>query len=336
MRAAVLYGPRDLRVEERRRPAIGADDVLVRVAYCGICGSDLHTYEGMQTSAHRRPPGPRILGHELSGVVEEAGAAATAWRSGERVTCIPWATCGACAYCRRGLVNHCERKTLIGGAMAEYVVAPQAALYRVPSDVPLERAALAEPLSCAVWAMDLAQLPSGSTVAIIGAGTIGLLLLLLSRAGGAARVVVSEPNPERRRLAAELGATLAVDPREQDVRRAVADVTDGLGADAAFEAVGGPATAASAIDAVRNAGTVVLVGVADATATLPVAPFEIYKRELTIRGCFTRRNSFPRAIAWLSVLNLDPLLGRVFPLSEVNDAIAWAKAGHGAKVLVRP
>lgn len=336
MNAAVLYGPRDLRIEERERPTVGADDVLIRIAYCGICGSDLHAYDGLRTSAHRRPPGPRVLGHELSGAVVETGSEVTAWRNGDRVTCIPWTTCGSCAYCRRGLVNHCERKRLISGALAEYVVAPQAALYRVPDHVSLDRAALAEPLSCAVWATDLARIASGSTVVIIGAGAIGLLLVLLCRAGGAARVVVSEPNPVRRRLAADLGATVTVNPREHDLRGAVEDATDGLGADVAFEAVGGAATAVDALAAVRNAGTVVLVGVADAAATLPLAPFEVYKRELTIHGCFTRRHTFPRAVAWLDVLNLDPLLGREFPLSEATHAIEWSRAGRGAKALVRP
>src|SRR5206468_1082183 len=144
----------------------------------------------------------------------DVGASVTAFQAGDRVSCIPWLTCGVCPYCRRGLVNHCPKKTLLGGAMAELVAAPQGTVYRLPDEVSLRRATLAEPLSCCVWAMDLAGIRSGETAVVIGAGTMGLLLSLLARSGGAAQTIVSEPNPIRRELAACLGATLVVDPRE--------------------------------------------------------------------------------------------------------------------------
>ncbi len=197
MKAAVFYGKHDLRVEDRPVPSIGSDEVLIRVAYCGICGSDVHTFEGMQANIHARPAGPLAMGHEVSGTVAEVGAEVTTCRPGDRVTCIPWVTCGACPYCRRGLVNHCPKKKLLGGAMAEYVVAPQGAVYHLPDAISLRRAALAEPLSCCVWATDLAGLRSGETAVVIGAGTMGLLLSLLARCGGAAQTIVSEPNPTR-------------------------------------------------------------------------------------------------------------------------------------------
>lgn len=336
MKAAVFYGKHDLRVEDRPVPAIGDDEVLIHVAYCGICGSDVHTYEGMQMNVHRRAPGPRVIGHEVAGTVAEIGKNVVTCKTGDRVTCIPWVTCGLCAYCRRGIVNHCLNKRLIGGAMAEYLVAPQGTIYHVPDCVSLQRAALAEPLSCCVWAMDLAQPQSGATVAIVGAGTMGLLLLLVAQSSGATQTLVSEPNAVRRRIAEQLSATRTVDPREEDVRLAIDSLTDGLGADVAFEAVGHPVTTQDAIRIVRNAGTVVIVGVSDPSATVPLPPFEVYQRELTIRGCFTRRLSFDRAMSWLPRLNVEPILTHVFPLEAVGDAMEHARTGQGGKILVAP
>ncbi|HEX5414937.1 MAG TPA: zinc-dependent alcohol dehydrogenase family protein [Chloroflexota bacterium] len=335
MKAAVFHGKHDLRVEDVPVPGVGPDEVLIEVAYSGICGSDLHIYDGMELNIHARPAGPRVLGHEVSGVVAEVGASVTTCRPGDRVTCIPWVTCGTCAYCRRGLVNHCTNKTLLGGTMAEYVVAPQGSVYRVPDVVPLRRAALAEPLSCSVWALDLAKLRSGEAAVVVGAGTMGLLIALLASRGGAAQVIVSEPNPIRRELAARLGATATVDPREGDLATRVRALTDDLGADVAFEVVGHPATVRDALSVVRNAGTVVVVGVSDPAATLPIAPYEVYQRELTIRGCLTRRLSFDRAMHWLGVLDLDPVITHAFPLADLDTAMAHAR-GAGGKVLLVP
>ncbi len=336
MRAAILYGKHDLRVEDRPVPVVGNGEVLIQVSHCGICGSDVHSFNGMQTNIHNRPPGPRVLGHEFSGVVVDIGVAVTTCRSGDRVTCIPWVTCGSCAYCRRGIVNHCVNKTMVGGGMAEYALAPQGAVYRLPDGVSMERAALAEPLSCCIWAMDLAQVASGSTAVIVGAGTMGLLLLVLTRHGGAVQTVVSEPNALRRDLAARLGATMALDPRSQDVASVVAGLTDGVGADVAFEAVGHQATVADALRSVRNGGTVIIVGVADPADLVPLSPFDVYKRELTIRGCFTRRHSFDRAVRSLAHLDLDPIISEVLPLEAAGTAMEKARLGQGAKLMVTP
>ncbi len=336
MKAGVFYGRHDLRVEDWPEPIIGPDEVLLKVAYCGICGSDVHTFEGMQMNIHNRPPGPRVLGHEVSGIVAEIGANVTNCQPGDRVTCIPWTVCGNCAYCRKGLVNHCTNKKLLGGAMAEYCVAPAGSVYHLPDGISLRRAVLAEPISCCVWAMDLAQPQNGSTVAVIGAGAMGLVLLLLAKSGGAAVTITSEPNPIRRSLAETLGASLTVNPRETDLLAAVRGVTDGLGADVALEAVGHPATAQDAIRIVRNAGTVVLVGVADPAATLPLSPYEVYQRELTIKGCLTRRLSFDRAVRWLPTLNLDPIVTHVFPLADLPEAMEHARLGKGGKIAVTP
>lgn len=336
MKAAMLYGRHDLRVEDRPAPAVAPGEVLIQVAYCGICGSDVHAYEGVEANIHNRPPGPRMLGHEVSGTVAAVGEGVHHCRPGDRVTAVPWAPCGACYYCRRGLVNHCLHKHLLGGAMAELCVAPATAVHVIPATMSLRRAALAEPLSCCLWAIDLAAIASGATVAVIGGGTMGLLLLELAKASGAARTILSEPHPARRAVAAALGADLIVDPRTSDLRQAVDDLTDGIGCDTVFEAVGHPATVAGALSIARRAGTVVIVGVADPAARLEVSPFDIYARELTIKGCFTRRLTFDRGLHWLAALNLDPIITHVFPLAEVGQAMEHARNGTGTKVLITP
>lgn len=338
MKAAILHGRHDLRVEDRPVPEPDPDEVLLKVSFCGICGSDVHAYDGMQMGGihGRRAGGPRIVGHEVAGVVEAIGERVTNCQVGDRVTCIPWAFCGACYYCRRGLVNHCSNKRLISGLMAEYGTAPATAVHRIPDTLSMERAALAEPISCALWAIDLAEITSGATVAIIGAGSIGLLLLELAKASGAARTVISEPHATRRAVAASLGADLIVDPRETDLLAAVNDLTDSIGCDVALEAVGHPATVAEALRITRRSGTVVIVGVSDPAARLEVSPFDIYLRELTIKGCFTRRLTFDRGLHWLSKLNLDPILTHTFPLADAPTAMEYARTGKGAKVLVAP
>jgi 2-desacetyl-2-hydroxyethyl bacteriochlorophyllide A dehydrogenase len=336
MKSAVLYGRHDLRVEDRAIPSLGPAEVLIKVGYTGICGSDIHLFEGMQMPSSLLNPGPRIIGHEVVGTVAEVGADVTTCRPGDRVSCIPWEACGICHYCRRGIVNHCTNKRRISGAFAEFATAPQGTIFKIPDAMPMQHAALAEPLSCCVWAIDLAGLRSGETAVVIGAGTMGLLLQLLAQSSGAAQTVVSEPNPTRRALAARFGATTTVNPREQNLGDIVREMTDGLGADVAFEAVGHPATVQDALGVVRNAGTVVIVGVADPKVTLPFSPYDVYLRELTVRACFTRRLSFDRALNWLHQERFGQLITHVFPLANMAEAMEIARTGGGGKVLVAP
>jgi threonine dehydrogenase-like Zn-dependent dehydrogenase len=160
--------------------------------------------------------------------------------------------------------------------------------------------------------------------------------LELAKASGAARTVLSEPHPTRRRVASTLGADLLVDPRADDLADAVMTLTDDIGCDVVFEAVGHPATITDALRIVRRAGTVVIVGVSDPQARLEISPFDIFARELTIRGCFTRRLTFDRGLHWLMKLNLDPIITHVLPIDEARQAMEHARTGSGTKVLVTP
>lgn len=338
MRAAVFYGRHDVRIEEMETPSPGPDQALVKVACCGICGFDLHIWEGHDVAVvkGRSTEDPRVLGHEYAGTVVKMGEKVTTCRVGDRVTVAPYAACGKCLFCRNGVENFCTDKTLSSGAWAEYTVAPEAAVYVIPDDMPFEVASLSEPLSCCLHAMDRTQIKGGSSVCILGAGPIGLMLLALAKMGGASHVIVSEPVPVRRKLAIELGADIAVNPFEEDLSEVVYAVTKGLGVDYSFEAVGKASTVRTAVDIVRNAGTIIIVGVANREDIMQVSPFEIYSRELTITGSFSRSYAYDRTIRLLPRLNLKPIITQKFGLNDIVTAITHAHEGRGGKILVEP
>jgi len=342
MKVAALYGRHDIRVEDWEPPDTGPGQVRIRVACCGICGTELHMWEGHDIAwlPHKGEEGPQVWGHEYAGTVIEVGSEVTLCRVGDRVTVVPWVGCGKCFYCRNGIENFCtDKKTIYdsgSGAWSEYSVVPEAAVYAIPDDMSFEVASLSEPLSCCLHAVDRAHIQSGSTVCIIGGGPMGLLLLALVKASGASYVIVSEVSPIRRALAKEMGADLVVNPLEEDLLRTVEAATRGFGADYSFEVVGRSSTTRQALDVVRAAGTVVIVGVADRSDTLPVSPFEVYARDLVILGSVSRSYAYDRTVRWLTKLNLQPLLTHKFALDDIVTAVQYSLEGKGGKVLVVP
>jgi len=331
MRCAVWYGGKDIRLEEKQIITPGPDEVLIEVACCGVCGTDVHILEGKFPLFVP----PRIIGHEYAGTVVAAGEKVTRFKVGDRVVAEPGKVCGQCYFCRSGRENLCLNRVLHQGAFAEYALMPQHLVYRIPDGVPFEVASLTEPLACALHAIDLAQIPSGATVLILGGGAIGLLLTQLSLHSGAARVVVSELHPERRDLARRFGA-IAVDPRAEDLRGILMKETGDLGPEVTLEAVGNPELAEEAINLTQRGGKVVIVGVADPEAEFRVKPYQIFAKELTLVGVYMRPYTYPRAIKWLSRLDLAPLVKVEFGLEETLLAIESLKMGKGVKILVKP
>lgn len=332
MSCAMWRGVDDMQLERQPVPTPGPRDVLLRVAACGICATDLHLLDG---SIPLYKP-PRILGHEMSGEVVAVGPDVRSVIVGGAVAIDPNTPCGACYYCHEALPYMCpDRVSLIGG-FAEYLLVPEQAVYPMPGGLPVEYGALAEPLSCCLRAVDRAGLRAGGTVAIVGGGTIGLLLLQLAKRSGAALVAMSEPDPERRALSLSLGADLAIDPSREDPRERLLDATGGIGVDVAFEAVGAVVTAQTAISLPRRGGTVILMGVPPATAELTLKTYELFERELTIRTSFIRAYEFRRAVELLAVLDVEPLLGTRYPLERVHDAFESASSRRGVKTLVTP
>ena len=343
MKALVLEQYMKLVYQDVPEPVVEADEVLVRVAACGICGSDVH---GLDGSTGRRQP-PLIMGHEAAGVIAATGAAVRGWQAGDRVTFDSTIYRLDDWYTRRGLPNLGDGRQVLGvspgayrrhGAFAEYVAVPQHILYRVPASVRFEQAALVEPVAVATHAVSLTPLALGDTVVVVGAGMIGLCLVQALRAAGSGRVIAVDLEPEKRALALKLGAELALDPAQQDVAREVAERTEGRGADAAFEAVGITATVQTAIAAVRRGATVTLVGNLAPSVELPLQA--VVTRQLRLQGSCAIAGEYPAALSMIErgVVDVDSLLSAVVPLAQ---GAAWFERLHRKergllKVILKP
>jgi L-iditol 2-dehydrogenase len=323
-------------------PAIGDDDVLIRVRACGVCGSDIHGYDG---STGRRIP-PLVMGHEAAGTIESVGARVTDLRPGDRVTFDSTVSCGTCDFCRSGRINLCDRRTVLGvscgdyrrhGAFAEYVSVPGRIVYRLPDSLPFEHAAFVEPVSVAVHAVGLKVPDPSDAVVVIGCGMIGLLVIQALRAKGCTTIVGVDIDENRRAMAMKTGAASVVDGN-RDVSRAVADLTGGGLADHAFEVVGYRETVLTAIRSVRKGGTVTLVGNLTPMVDLPLQ--EVVSRQLTLLGSCASNGEYPACIDLMSrgVIDVTPLITATAPL---EDGPAWFErlyAGNGEllKVILRP
>ena len=323
MQAAVFHKADDLRVEEVMRPEPGPDEVLLQVHRCGICGTDSHIVHGRFPA----PNLPLIIGHEFAGIVAAVGTGVTHVKEGDRATADINIACGHCWYCRHNQKLFCPEVRQLGvhaaGGMAEYVVAPAANLYVIPSAMPFDHAAFIEPLACAIHGQKRIGVEIGETVLIIGAGPMGLAHVAMSKLRGAGSVVISEPNPLRRDRAMAIGADRAVDPTAGGIEEFL-DLTEGRGADVVIEAVGSSATYREALNLVRRGGRVLAYGAAPQDAEIAVKPFDIYAKELTIVGSYAGTyETWPEAISLISGGRFDPskIIDSVRPLSEVTKAL---------------
>ncbi|MFC1949949.1 zinc-binding dehydrogenase [Chloroflexota bacterium] len=349
MQAAVLKGLNQLEVDDVPVPEIKPDEIKVQIAYCGICGSDLHMVEGKMGFGSRpdwmigKPPAvprrmgfPRVMGHEASGVIAEVGPAVEGdFKVGDRVAMDFKAHCGHCYFCNNGQQWNCLNRRMTTGSMAEYAVYPEGAIFALPEGMPLDIGAFLEPVSIAVHALDISQMRSGDTVLVTGGGPIGLLIMQMAIHSGASKVLVSEPVASRRKLALELGADMAIDPLNEDILEAANKLTDWRGFDVSFEASGIPAVARQALYLAESAGTVVWAAVYPMDAEIGVPPSFMYSRELSIRSVRVSPYSFPRAMRMLPKLNLKPLITR-YNLSDAAQAFADQKAGKGIKLMLHP
>ena len=320
MKALLLSQYRNLELADLPTPDIGPDEVLIRVAACGICGSDVHGYDG---SSGRRIP-PLVMGHEAAGVIEAAGGNVKHFAPGDRVTFDSTVFCGHCPNCLRGDINLCDDRQVLGvscgdyrraGAFAEFVAVPARILHRLPEDFDFAEAAMLEAVAVAIHGVALAPLRPGDTALVIGAGTIGVLTLQALRAAGCSRVYVTDVDAARLALAKQLGATETFLSDDALQQRMLA-LTGGHGVDVAIEAVGRTETVASAIDATRKGGTVVLVGNIAPNVNLPLQ--KVVTRQIRLQGSCASAGEYPRAIELLAsgAIQVKPLISAVAPLEE--------------------
>ncbi|WP_347243792.1 galactitol-1-phosphate 5-dehydrogenase [Thermogutta sp.] len=320
MKALVLTAYKQLEIQDVPVPEPGAGEILVRVKACGICGSDVHGFDG--STGRRRPP--IIMGHEASGVVAKIGDGVTQFRPGDRVTFDSTIYCGRCEFCRQGRINLCDNRRVLGvscaeyrqdGAFAEYVVVPEHIAYRLPDNVSFEQAALIEPLSVALHAVDRGDLRLGETVLIIGGGMIGSLIVQLLKVAGASYIVVLEPDRFRQELARRAGATAVFSPNES-WQEELSKVTEGKRVTLVFDAVGIDETVRTAVETVEKGGRVVLVGNLAPQTTLPLQA--VVTRELTLLGSCASQGDYPRCLDLLAreIVTVDSLISAVAPLEE--------------------
>jgi len=334
MLAAVWTATDAVEVREVPLPHVPKGWALVRIAYNGICGTDLSILHGK----HPRAQAPLVMGHEMSGWVELAGATGPA--EGTLVTVEPLISCGTCLACRTGSAHVCRRLGLYGidtpGGMAELVALPPEVLHAVPAGVDPRTATLAEPLAVAVHAVALSGLTPGDTVAVYGAGPIGVLVALVARHAGAKRVVITEPSPWRREVAANLGLTVVADGAT--MAQTLAPLTDGEGADVTFDSAAHPSVAAELAAVTRVLGRIVVVGVYKAPTALDLQA--ICFKELSLVGVRVYTSAdVTRAIELIAdgTLGLDRFPTRAFALDQVSEAIDAATSGQDClKVLLTP
>lgn len=334
MKAAFYEAPYTVGVREAPRPEPGAHEVVVRVAACGICGTDQHIYQG-----DFFPTYPLIGGHELAGEVVRIGSEVDTVREGERVAVDPSIFCGYCYFCQRAQGNHCLNWQAIGvtrnGGFAEYVVAPKANIYPI-GEMPFEQAAFIEPISCVVYGLRRIKIPLGANVLIFGAGSIGLLMMQLVRHGGASQVVSVDLKGDKLALARRLGAhqTVQAGERLHDELRELSP----LGFDVVIDCTGVPSAVEQMFMHVRSEGKVLMFGVNPTDATIQLSPYDVYHKDLEIYGSFALRYTFHQAIALMrsGAVEVEPLLSDRLPIDRFADALALAGSGEALKVQIQP
>jgi len=340
MRAAVMEKPHRLVIKEVPVPQIGDDEVLIKVRYTGICGTDWSIYTG-KYSADRLP---MIPGHEFSGVISEVGRNARNLQEGDHVTADINMSCGSCFYCKKGNPLMCPEFSQLGihtdGTYAEYVKAPWHLVHRLPKKLDFLKGAFVEPTSCVIHSAKAMQVTIGSSVAILGAG-LGALHGALARLRGAAPVIVVGRNKNKLKIAEKLGAdhTISVDEVKDPVA-AVKELTEGRGADYVVEAVGTTATYEQAFRMVRPGGTVAAFGITGEKDAITVYPFDLVLGEKTVvSSCAGVGNDWPDAIALLEYDRVDPspLFSLAVPLEELESALKELRENKDlTKVFVSP
>jgi L-iditol 2-dehydrogenase len=343
MQALVLENIRRLQMMEVPEPETGAEEVLIKVKACGICGSDVHGYDG---STGRRVP-PLIMGHEAAGIVTKVGSEVRSFKVGDRVTFDSTVSCGKCRFCLSGDVNLCDNRQVLGvscgdyrrnGAFAEYVAVPQNIVYRLPDSFPYEKAALIEAVSIAVHAAKITGIQPGSSAVIIGVGMIGLLAVQAFRVFGCSSVLAVDLEESKLAMAREMGADQTFLATDSELLAKLIAATAGQGPDIAVEVVGAQKSIATAINGVRRGGTVTLIGNLAPSVEIPLQV--VVTRQLRLQGSCASAGEYRECIALMEsgAINVGPLISAQAPLSEGADWFnrLYAREPGLMKVILRP
>lgn len=337
MKAAVFYGKKDLRIEEVKKPVPGYGEILIKVHACGVCGTDVHIYEGDEGAA--KSPAGTILGHEFSGEVKEIGKGVKRIKVGDRVCVDPNKLCGKCEYCRNGIGHFCENMigigTTVNGGFAEYCTVPEEQAYIISEALTFEEAAMAEPVACCLHGIDMCEIHPGDTVAIFGMGMIGLLMLQLARISGAARIIAIEPVEVKREQALKLGADIVIDPIKQDIKQMLLE-NQVTRIHTVIECVGRIDSMKQALEIAGKKSVIMLFGLTRPEEELAIKPFELFRKEITLKASFINPYTQQRAISLIESGKIDvrSMIYKKLSLEELNMVLGDAAMRSQGKIII--
>ncbi len=334
MLAAVFNGNKNITLSDYTLRSLENNELLIKVACCGVCGTDKHIYEGKSPSSI-----PVILGHEFSGVIVDRNNSNSEFNIGDKIVIDPNIYCGECYYCRKGMVNFCKNLRALGvtlnGGFAEYSIVPASQAYILPTDFDLSIAAFSEPLSCCLRGMEHADVKHGNSVVIIGGGTIGLLMVQLVRNSGASKIILIEPYLEKQKMGIELGADFSLSPFSENIFEEIRDLTNEQ-VDAVIECVGSKDTVHNAIKMAGKGGKVVIFGLAPKDQCVTLNLQYLFQNELRIFNSFLNPFSFQPAVDLLvnKKINVEKLVTKQILLKDVTTIFSDINISGSVKVQI--
>lgn len=339
MKSAVFYKEKDLRIEEAVKPSPKQGELLIKVMACGVCGTDVHIFNGDEGAA--ATPLKTILGHEFSGIVEAVGEGVKGFSVGDRVCVDPNKLCNECYYCKNGMGHFCEDiigiGTTIDGGFAEYCVIPQSQAYKISDETTYEAAAMTEPVACCVHGIDMCNISCGDSVVIIGGGMIGMIMLQLAKLSGAGKLIMLEPVKEKREIAERLGADICIDPTTEDAAEALKN--NGVErAAVVIECVGKVKTMEEALRLAGKNSTVMLFGLTAPDDVMKIKPFDIFKKEITLKASFINPYTQKRALELIDSKKIDvsSIVYDVLPLEKLPEVLDSAELRAKGKYIINP
>lgn len=338
MKAARFYEKGKLVIDEVPVKEPGDHDVVIKIRYCGVCGTDVHIFGGEKGSAEVHPP--VILGHELSGDVDRVGKGVTRFKKGDRVSADPNSYCGKCYFCANGKKHLCTDMkglgTAVDGGFAEYVTVPEETVYPIAEGVSYEAAAMTEPISCCLHGFDMTEVRMGDTVMIVGTGNIGLIMVQLARHAGADKIIAVEPNPVRREKAIHMGADFGIDPLKDDTAKILAE--HGIvNIDKVIDCAGRTSTAEYSMEFAGRGATVMLFGLTGPDDVMGLKPFMVFQKELTIKGSFVNPDTFERAgrLIGSGIIRTEEIISDIIDLDDIQRVFEERLYAKDGKVLIK-
>lgn len=337
MRALVYEGPKKLEIKDIAQPTIGKRDVMIKIEYCGVCGTDIHIFNGEGGAFDVSPP--LIMGHEMSGVVEKVGEEVTDFQPGDHVTVDPNNMCGECFHCSNAMEQFCTNSIGTGttqdGGFAEYCCVTEKQVFKIDASVSFIEAAMTEPISCCIHGIDLCQIKLGDEVIVIGGGPIGLLMLQLAKKAGASKVILSEPVKEKRELALKLGADVVINPMDTNLEKTIEDYSKNI--NTVIECVGRIETIKQAINIAGYGSTVMMFGLTGPDVEVAIKPDIIFKKEIKLISSFINPYTFERAIRLIESgqIKIKELITDVVVLEDSKSVFEDATYRTRGKVMVK-